>query len=268
MKPQIFGVVNITEDSFSDGGLYLEPTAAINHAMRMVADGAAVVDLGPASTHPDAKEVSPEEEIRRLEPVFESLMASGATISVDSFRPETQRWAAVRGVAYLNDTLGFPDPSVYYDLARSNCKLVVMHSVQRGWKAERIVIDPDRIYATVEAFFAQRIKVLQDAGIELEQLIIDPGMGFFLGSNPEPSLRMLTAISRLKEQFGLSVMVCVSRKSFLKSITGRDAHDLGPATLAAELYAAAQGVDFIRTHDVRALSDALKVTQSLVRRHE
>jgi dihydropteroate synthase type 2 len=264
MKPRIFGIVNITEDSFSDGGLYLEPTAAITHGLRMVADGADVVDLGPASTQPDAKEVLPEEEIRRLEPVVQSLMAAGATISVDSFRPHTQRWAATRGVAYLNDTHGFPDPSVYGELAGANCKLVAMHSVQRGWKAERVVTDPDRIYSRIEAFFVERIQSLQDAGIDRERIIIDPGMGFFLGSNPEPSLRILMAISRLKERFRLPIMVCVSRKSFLKSITGRDAHALGPATLAAELYAAAQGVDYIRTHDVRALADALKVTQAVL----
>jgi dihydropteroate synthase type 2 len=264
MKPQIFGVVNITEDSFSDGGRYLEPTAAVSHGLRLAADGADVIDLGPASTHPDAREVSPQEEIRRLDPVVENLMAAGLTISVDSFRPETQRWAAARGVAFLNDTQGFPDPSVYHDLAQANCKLVVMHSIQRAWKTERIVTDPDRIYATVEAFFTQRIKVLQDAGIDRERLIIDPGMGFFLGSNPEPSLRMLTAISRLKQRFRLPMMICVSRKSFLKSITGRDTPDLGPATLAAELYAAAQRVDLIRTHDVRALSDALNVTRALL----
>jgi len=263
MKPAIFGVVNITEDSFSDGGCYLEPTAAVSHGMRLAADGADVIELGPASTHPDAREVSSGEEIRRLQPVVKGLMAAGLTISVDSFRPQTQQWAAAQGVAFLNDTQGFPDRSVYPDLAQANCKLIVMHSIQRGWKAERIVTDADRIYTTVEAFFAHRIKVLRDAGIDPERLIIDPGMGFFLGSNPEPSLRMLTAIRRLKERFRLPMMICVSRKSFLKTITGRDLHDLGPATLAAELYAAAHGVDFIRTHDVRALSDALNVTRAL-----
>jgi dihydropteroate synthase type 2 len=128
------------------------------------------------------------------------------------------------------------------------------------------VTDPDRIYTTVEAFFAERLALIQDAGIDRSRLIIDPGMGYFLGSNPEPSLRMLTAISRLKERFALPVMICVSRKSFLKTITGRDTPDLGPATLAAELYASAQGVDFIRTHDVGALSDALKVTLALAGR--
>ena len=223
----------------------------------MVANGADVVDLGPASTHPDAKKVSPEEEIHRLEPVVGRLTAAEVSISVDSFRPETQRWAATLGVAYLNDTQGFPEPSVYSDLARSN-----MHSVQRGWKAERVVTDSDRIYARVEAFFVECVRSLLDAGIDGERIIIDPGMGFFLGSNPEPSLRMLRAISRLKQRFRLRVMVCVSRKSFLKSIV-RHTHELGAATLAAELYAAAQGVDYIRTHDVQALSDAFEVSQAL-----
>jgi dihydropteroate synthase type 2 len=264
MKPRILGIVNLTEDSFSDGGIYLEPSAAIKHGLQMVTDGADVVELGPASTHPDAKEVSPDEEIRRLEPVVERLTAAQVSISVDSFRAETQRWAARLGVPYLNDTHGFADPLVYSDLARSDCGLIVMHSVQRGWKAERVVTDVDRIYAKVEAFFVERITTLQSAGIDRERIIIDPGMGFFLGTNPEPSVRMLRAIRRLKKRFHLPVLVCVSRKSFLKSITGRDTRELGAATLAAELYAAVHGVDYVRTHDVRALCDALKVAQALL----
>jgi dihydropteroate synthase type 2 len=264
MNPRIFGIVNITEDSFSDGGPYLHPTAAVNHALQLVADGADVIDLGPASTHPDAKEVSPDEELRRLEPVVDALMSKGVAISVDSFRAQTQRWATARGVAYLNDTQGFSDRSIYDSLAQARCKLIVMHSVQRGWKAERFFTDPDGIYATVEAFFLERIRALEDGGIKRDRIIIDPGMGFFLGTNAEPSFRMLSSLRRLKEWFGLPIMICVSRKSFLKSVTGRATAELGAATLAAELYATAQGTDYIRTHDVRALCDALKVTRVLL----
>jgi dihydropteroate synthase type 2 len=264
MNPRIFGIVNMTEDSFSDGGLYLHPTAAINHALQLVTDGANVIDLGPASTHLDAKEVSPEEEMRRLEPVVDALMSKQVAVLVDSFRAETQRWAAARGVAYLNDTQGFSDRSIYASLAQARCKLIVMHSVQRGWKAERVFTDPARVYAKVEAFFVERIQALEDGGIEPERIIIDPGMGFFLGSNAEPSLRMLASLRRFKERFRLPIMICVSRKSFLKSVTGRGTPELGAATLAAELYAAAQGADYIRTHDVRALCDALKVARALL----
>ena len=123
-------------------------------------------------------------------------------------------------LAHLHDTQGFSDRSIYDSLAQARCKLIVMHSVQREWKAERFFTDPEGIYATVEAFFLERIRALEDGGIKRDRIIIDPGMGFFLGSNAEPSFRMLSSLRRLKEWFGLPIMICVSRKSFLKALLG------------------------------------------------
>jgi dihydropteroate synthase type 2 len=254
--------VNLTEDSFSDGGRYLDPGKALEHARRLTADGADAVDLGAASSHPDAMRVPPALEIERLEPVVAELVAEGVRVSIDSYHPEVQRWALARGVAFLNDIRGFPDASLYAELASASCDLIVMHSVQRG-PATRAHTDPEAVIAGIDAFFAERIAALEAAGVAHERLLLDPGMGFFLGSDPEPSRLVLRGLGALRTRFGCAVAVSVSRKSFLRALSGREVNESGAATLAAELFAASQGVDWIRTHDVRALRDALTVQQAL-----
>ena len=145
-SPRIVGIVNITEDSFSDGGRYLDPAAAVAHARRLLADGADVIELGPAASHPDSAPVSAAEERRRLAPVLEQLAADGVPVSVDSFRPETLRFAVSAGAAYLNDIHGFGDPGLYPVLAASQCRLVVMHAVQAAGPATRVVTDPAAVW--------------------------------------------------------------------------------------------------------------------------
>lgn len=263
MPPQILGIVNITEDSFSDGGFYLEPERASAKALALVAAGADIIDLGPASSHPDARPVTADEEIRRLAPVMDMLAQRGVPISVDSFLPQTQRYAMRHGVAYLNDIQGFPDASIYPDLASNTCRLIVMHAIQGRGIATRVNTDPVTLPERIEDFFSVRIAALERAGIERSRLVLDPGMGFFLGSQAEASLSMLRSLKKLRQRFGLPVLVSVSRKSFLRSLTGRGVEQAGAATLAAELFAAAQGVDYIRTHDAGALRDALRIWSAL-----
>ena len=261
--PRILGIVNVTEDSFSDGGRYLAPEKAVAHCHRLVEDGAFAVDLGPASSHPDAKAVSAAEEIGRLEPILAALAGSDVRISIDSWQPETQRWALAQGIAFLNDIRGFPDAALHPLLAGGNARLIVMHSMQGREKADRRETDPETIVPSIEAFFEQRIAALERGGVARERLILDPGMGFFLGSNPEPSLVVLREICRFKKRFCLPMLVSVSRKSFLRALTLRESSELGPASLAAEIFAANEGVDYIRTHDVAALRDALRVQGAL-----
>jgi dihydropteroate synthase type 2 len=261
---KIFGIVNITEDSFSDGAKYLEPEAAIAHARKLVGEGAAVIDVGAASSNPDAIAVPPEVEIARLAPVVEALKGEGIAISVDTFAPDVQRWALAQGIDYLNDVRGFPDPELYPHLASSNAKLIVMHAVQEGGPASRAIRVPaaqlpDRILS----FFDRRIAALTEAGVARERLILDPGMGLFLGTDADGSFSVLRNLPRLKEAFGLPVLVSVSRKSFLRRLTGRGKQEAGAATLAAELFAAARGADYIRTHEPVPLRDALAVWQRL-----
>jgi len=266
--PQIFGIVNLTEDSFSDGGRFLEPGPALEHARRLAEDGAHVLDLGPASSHPDSADVSPEEERRRLAPVLEGLakdaeLRARIQVSVDSFHPETQRFAIGRGADFLNDITGFSRSEFYPELADSNARLVLMHSLQGG-RADRQDFPAEKIFDAICGFFEERLHALQHAGVVVEErVILDPGMGFFLGSRPEASFAALARVADLKRRFALPVLVSVSRKSFLGAATGRSVGERGAATLAAELFAAEAGADFIRTHDVRALLDALRVRQAI-----
>jgi dihydropteroate synthase type 2 len=262
--PVIFGIVNITEDSFSDGGHHLDPAAAIAEARRLAAAGADVIDLGAAASNIAAKPVTAGEEIARLEPVIAALQEDGAAISVDSFQPETQRFALGRGVEFLNDIEGFADPALYPVLATARSRLVVMHSVQGRGRAQRIAVPAAAVWDRLAAFFASRIAALEAAGIARSRLILDPGMGFFLSTEPAASARALNSITRLKREFGLPVLVSVSRKSFLGALTGhREPRELGPATLAAELFAAARGADYIRTHDPGALRDGITISAAL-----
>jgi dihydropteroate synthase type 2 len=264
-RPLIVGIVNITADSFSDGGRYLDPAAAIAHARRLRADGADIIELGPAASHPDSVPVTAAEEQRRLAPVLGQLAADGIRVAVDSFRPETQRFAISAGAACVNDIHGFSVPGMYPVLAASACRLIVMHCVQPSGPATRVVTDPATVWASIGQFFSRRLAALQAAGISRDRLIIDPGLGYFLGSTPEPSLATLAGIRQLRDNFGIPILVSPSRKSFLRALTGKDISRSGPATLAAEIFAAWQGADYIRTHDVAALRDALTLLAAIAR---
>ncbi|MGH7030218.1 MAG: dihydropteroate synthase [Stellaceae bacterium] len=262
--PAILGIVNITADSFSDGGRFLETGAALAHARALAAEGAQIIDLGAAASNVDARPVGAAEEIRRLDPLIEALAADGIPVSVDSFAPEVQRLAIRRGAAFLNDIQGFPDASFYPELAAASCRLIVMHAVHGRGRAQRVELSADAVWDRIHAFFAERVGALERAGIARERLILDPGMGFFLSSQAEASLRVLAGLGELKAAFGLPVLVSVSRKSFLRALTGRAiAAELGAASLVAELYATAQGADYIRTHDPGALADGLKVVAAV-----
>lgn len=260
--PTILGIVNLTEDSFSDGGRYLATEAALAHARNLARDGASVLDLGAAASNPDAKPVAPDEEVARLAPVVAALKKDGLAVSIDSFASEVQRWALAQRVDYLNDIQGFADPGIYPALAASEAKLIVMHSVQGRGRATRIDVAEGEILDRVLGFFGRRIAVLEQAGVARHRLVLDPGMGFFLGGRPEASFTMLRCLPDLKRALGLPVLVSVSRKSFLRRIAGRVAADAGAATLVAELFAVFRGADYIRTHDPAALADGLAVWNS------
>jgi dihydropteroate synthase type 2 len=262
-RPLVVGIVNITPDSFSDGGLYFAPEKAIAHARSLAASGADVVELGAASSNPDAVPVSAAEELSRLTPVFAQLKQEDCPLAVDSTQPEVQRYALEQGVRYVNDIRGFPTPEMHPFLAASDCKLVVMHSITHGIQAERIANDPVAVYDSIRLFFQQRVAQLVSAGVHRERIILDPGMGFFLSSNPAASLAILARLREIRELFRLPVMISVSRKSFLRNFKPVADCDVGSRTLAAELFAAAQGVDLVRTHDARALAQALDTVRAI-----
>ena len=177
-----------------------------------------------------------------------------------------QRWALAQGADYLNDIHGFAEPSLYPGLAQAKARLIVMHAIQGQGIATRADVSPGEIFDRAVSFFEQRIAALTGAGIARERLILDPGMGFFVGSDPENSLTLLRRLPELKARFGLPVLVSVSRKSFLRKLAGQsDAAGLPvlAASLAAELFAAAQGADYLRTHAPGPLAAALKARAAL-----
>ncbi len=261
--PQIAAIVNITEDSFSDGGRFLSPDAAIAHARSLASAGADWIELGPASSHPDAALVPAAEQIRRLAPVIEALREGPLPLSVDATLPEVLAWALDADVDMVNDVRGFPEAETRARLADARAKVVVVHSLLAEERATRDRATPAEVLASIERFFDRRLEELIRAGVAEERLVVDPGMGFFLGADPRSSIEVLRRLPALRARFGLPVLVSVSRKSFLREITGRPVDAIGPATLAAELYAARAGADYLRTHDAGALRDALRVVEAL-----
>jgi len=258
----ILGILNLSADSFSDGGLHDTEAKALAHARTLVDGGAWGVDIGAVSSNPDSAGLPPEEELTRVRALSRPLRAAGIRVSVDTFAPTVQR-ALADEVDLLNDIRGFPDPGVWPALAESRCDLVVMHSIQDG-RADRRDSDPDTIVDRVLRFFDARLSELVDAGIAEERLIVDPGMGFFLGNTPEASVAVLRAIPRLRAATGRPVLISVSRKSFLGAMLGgRPPSARHDATVAAERYAVEQGAAWIRTHDPRALQDALAIDARL-----
>ena len=260
---QIVAIVNITEDSFSDGGRFLAPPAAIAHGRALAEAGAQILELGPASSHPDATLVTAREQIERLQPVLAALRPLALPISIDATHPEVLRFALAAGVDLLNDVRGFPDESLYAELAAATARLVVVHSLAQGERAERELATPRQVLDSIERFFEARLAALVRGGVKEERLIVDPGMGFFLGRDPRASIAVLQRLPELRARFGRPLLVSVSRKSFLRALTGSDLEAIGSATLAAELHAARAGVDYLRTHDVRALRDGLRIEKAL-----
>ena len=260
---KILGILNITEDSFSDGGKFLDARAALFQAQALAQSGAETIDIGAASSNPDSKPVDAATEIARLEAVVPALKARGLSLSIDSFSTPVQRWALGQGIDYINDIHGFADAALYPELAPASCKLIVMHMVQERGVAVRTDVPPSEIWGRVTGFFDARLKALTDAGITRDRIILDPGMGQFVGADTENSLILLRRLPELKKRYGLPVLVSVSRKGFLRKLTGRRIEEIGAATLAAELFAEAQGCDFIRTHAPGPLQDGLKILKSL-----
>ncbi len=269
-RPQILGILNLSPDSFSDGGRYSELDAARAHADALIRGGAALVDVGAVSSNPDSTPVSSDDEIARLDPVLTALHDRGIESAVDTFSPATQQWvashAARLGVRMLNDIRGFPAVSeqLVDAVNAAGLDLVVMHAVQRG-PADRRSTDPAQVLDGVFRFFDERLDALVSAGIPEDRLIVDPGMGFFLGATPGPSVAVLRALTRLRARYGRPIYISVSRKSFLGALLGgRSVEDRGLATALTELWAVLHhDVDYVRTHDPAALSDVLTLWTAL-----
>jgi dihydropteroate synthase type 2 len=262
---RIFGIVNVTRDSFSDGGRCLDPDAAIAAAERLLADGADVIDLGAESTHPDAESVAADEELRRLLPVVRHLVRRGAEVSIDTCKPAVLRALLDEGVQWWNDVDGCRSAAAL-DVVRIavpyRLRFCLMFARSVGGRAARPDAGTDGLLDDLAAFARERIATFAAAGIARDRLVFDPGMGFFLGRTAAPSLHVLRHLPALCAAFG-PVLVSVSRKSFVGEVTGAAVAGRAAGTLAAELFAARAGVHAIRTHDVRALRDGLAMERAI-----
>jgi dihydropteroate synthase len=254
-RPLIMGVINVTPDSFSDGGLYLSTTAAVAHARQLIAEGADLLDVGGESTRPGAAAVLLEEERRRVLPVLEALADAGVPLSVDTQKPELMREAVAAGAAMVNDVNGFQAPGALAAVAGSNCAICIMHKQGDPQTMQQAPQYAD-VVAEVRDYLRQRIAAAEQAGIARDRIVIDPGFGFgkTLDHNLE-LLRRLDAIAALQ----VPVLAGLSRKSMIGKLTGKDAGDRMAGSIAAALLAAQQGAAILRVHDVAATRDALAV---------
>jgi len=261
-EPIVMGVVNVTPDSFSDGGEWLDPDAAIAHGRELVAQGAAILDIGGESTRPGARPVTAVEELRRVVPVLEGLAGAGARLSIDTSKAAVAAAALDAGATFVNDVTALRgDPAMAALVAERGCDVCLMHmlgeprTMQRDPRYENVVDD-------VKAFLAQRLERAVAAGIAAEHVWLDPGIGF--GKTIDHNLELLARLDELVA-LGRPVVVGTSRKSFLGIITGREAGERVPGTIATNVLALARGARVFRVHDVAQARDALLVAAATLR---
>jgi dihydropteroate synthase len=260
-RPRIMGIVNVTPDSFSDGGEHFEPAAAIAHARRLAGEGADIVDIGAESTRPGASAVSAEEELRRLLPVLQGLGGLGVPVSADTRKPEVMREAAAAGAAILNDisALTFSEKSL--STAAALKKPVILMHAQGSPETMQVSPAYKDVVIEVYSFLESRIEAAAAAGVPRETLIADPGIGY--GKTRAHSLTLLQSIG-LFHGLGVPLLAGISRKSSIQSLSGAGgAKESGPGSLAAALDAVAQGVQIVRMHDVAAARQALSLWKQL-----
>ena len=249
------GIVNVTPDSFSDGGRFADPARAIEHGLRLRDEGADLVDVGGESTRPGAQAVPAEEELARVLPVVQALAAEGVAVSVDTLKPEVMRAAVAAGCAVVNDVNGFKAPGAIEAVAASQAGVVVMH-MQGTPRTMQAAPHYEDVVGEVAAFLAGRARELEAAGIAAERIAIDPGFGF--GKTLEHNRALFRALPRLAA-LGWPLLVGVSRKKMIGDFTGRPVEARTAGSVAAALVAVQNGAAVVRVHDVRETVDAINV---------
>jgi dihydropteroate synthase len=252
----VMGILNVTPDSFSDGGRFYEADAAVGRAAAMASDGADLLDIGAESTRPygGAKPVSAEDEMARLKPVLPAAVKFGLPVSIDSNKAAVAAWALDQGASIVNDVWGLQrDPDMAKLVAKKNVPVIVMHNRDAADASIDIIAD-------VAAFFARSLEIAAQAGIAREKIVLDPGIGF--GKTPEQSI---TCIARLGEfaRFGLPLLVGASRKRFISSVTPSQPDERIGGSIASHLLAVKSGAAIVRVHDVAETVQALRVTAAI-----
>jgi dihydropteroate synthase len=258
---KLMGILNVTPDSFSDGGLYLDPEAAVAHGAALAAAGAAILDVGGESTRPGAQKVTVEEELRRVLPVVEGLALAGPEISVDTSKHAVAAAALEAGAGIVNDVTALRgDPETAAVCAGAGATVVLMHM---AGTPRTMQDDPryDDVVAEVKAFLGERLQAALSAGIAEDRVWLDPGIGF--GKTAEHNLELLRRLGELRE-LGCPLVVGTSRKSFIGRLDGSGAGERLGGTIASSVLAAAEGADVLRVHDVAEVREAVAVAEAIL----
>jgi dihydropteroate synthase len=258
-RPLVMGIVNVTPDSFSDGGRYAFTTAAIAHARQLIEEGADILDIGGESTRPGAFLVNEQEELDRVLPVIEGLYGIAVPISIDTSKPEVMRAALAAGASMVNDVNALQAEGALHVVAESDAAVCLMHKQGTPQTMQHRPAYQD-VIAEVSRFLHERVAVAVAAGISLDRIVLDPGFGF--GKTVEHNLDLMRHMGRLLE-FGVPILAGLSRKSMLGAITGRAVEDRLAASLAAALLAVQGGAAIVRVHDVRETVDVLKILNAV-----
>ncbi|MGB2852465.1 MAG: dihydropteroate synthase, partial [Solirubrobacterales bacterium] len=256
---QIMGIVNVTPDSFSDGGEFLDPDRAVEHGRELAAEGAAILDIGGESTRPGAAEVGVEEELRRVLPVIEGLTGEGVLLSIDTSKAAVAAAAIDAGATIVNDVTALADPEMAPLCADRGCRLVLMHmqGTPRTMQEDPSYGD---VVDDVRAFLAERMRVAVDAGVDERRIWLDPGIGF--GKTVAHNLELIRRLGELSE-LGRPVVLGASRKSFLGKITGREVDQRLGGSIACDVLGMLAGAEVLRVHDVAPTRDAVLVATAV-----
>ncbi|MDL2358199.1 MAG: dihydropteroate synthase [Pseudomonadota bacterium] len=257
--PLVMGILNVTPDSFSDGGRFQTLEFAISRAEEMVADGADLIDIGGETTRPGAPALPLEDELRRVMPALYALRGLGKALSVDTYKPEVMRQALLAGADMINDVNAFRAPGAVEAVREGDCGLCVMHMQSTPATMQHDPAYAD-VVAEVIAFLQARVAALEAAGVRRERICVDPGFGF--GKSVAHNYALLRATARIERELGLPVLAGLSRKSMIGAVTGRPVERRLAGSLAGALAAVAQGAKIVRVHDVAETVDALKVWQA------
>lgn len=263
-RPLVMGILNVTPDSFSDGGRYVARDDALRQAQRMLAEGVDIIDIGGESTRPGAPPVPLAQELERVVPVIEALAQTGVPLSVDTYKPEVMRAALAAGADLINDIWGFRRPGALDAVRDTRCGLCVMHMLGEPQTMQRVEIDYGDVVADVRAFLQAQVETLTQAGIARARISVDPGFGFGKATR-EHNFALLarlrdTAPQPIAGEAPFPILAGMSRKSMLGAVTGRTtAAERVAASVAAAVCAAERGAAIVRVHDVAETVDALKV---------
>lgn len=259
-RPHVMGIVNVTPDSFSDGGKFSSTDLAVEHALKLIAEGADILDIGGESTRPGAAIVSLDEELKRVIPVIEALKKScNVPISIDTYKPEVMRQAIAAGADIVNDVRALQEPNALEIVAQSNVGVCLMHmqGTPQTMQLEPHYVD---VVSEVKQFLIDRMNAALAHGIVKNRILLDPGFGF--GKTRAHNIALIQHLDAL-DTIGLPLLVGLSRKSVLGSITGADEGQRLYASIAASVISAMKGAKIVRVHDVKATVDALKVVTAI-----